>query len=67
MQAYLLGIGGSSIGSHVEDNVLERSGLRDLPVDTCTNTDGHCSGIYDEVADLTEEVILVGIPVTVEC
>lgn len=32
----LLSIRGSSIGSHVEDNVLERSGLQNLVVSICS-------------------------------
>lgn len=59
----LLGIGSSSVGAHVEDNVLEGSSLSDLPVDTGTCSNRHSRGVDDEVADLTEEVVLVRIPV----
>jgi hypothetical protein len=57
-----LGIGGSSIGAHIEDNVLQRSCLGNLPVNSCSYSDGHSRGIDDEVANLAEEVVLIGIP-----
>ena len=59
----LLSIGRPSVGSHVEDNVLKRSSLGNLPMDTSTSSDRHSCSIDDEVADLPEEVVLVRIPV----
>lgn len=49
--------------NHVELDVLEGSSLGDLPVDTGTNSLGHTSQINLEVANLTEEVVLVGEPI----
>ncbi|KAI6772738.1 hypothetical protein HG530_003696 [Fusarium avenaceum] len=48
---------------HLEDDVLERSGLGNLPVDTGSRTLGHTSKVNLEVTDLAEEVVLVGVPV----
>lgn len=58
----LLCIGSSSIGTHVEDNVLERSSLGNLPVNTGSDSNRHRSGVDDEVADLAKEVVLVRVP-----
>lgn len=54
---------GSGAGNHVEDNVLEGGGLGSLPVDTSTRGLRHGGQVDLEVADLTEEVVLVGEPV----
>ena len=59
----LLSVGSSSVGAHVEDNVLEGSCLSDLPVDTGTCSNRHSRGVDDEVANLAEEVVLVRVPV----
>jgi hypothetical protein len=59
----LLSICCSSVGAHVEDNVLKRSSLSNLPMDTSASSDRHSRGVDDEVADLTEEIVLVRIPV----
>jgi len=48
---------------HIELYVLQAGGLRDLPVDTSTYGCRHCSHIDDEVSDLAEEVVLVGVPI----
>ena len=53
---------GGRLGVHVELDVLERSGLGNLPVNTGTSI-AHTSKIDLEVSDLTEEVVLVGPPV----
>ena len=46
---------------HLENNVLQTGGLRNLPVDT---SGGLCSRDVDnKVTDLTVEVVLVGVPV----
>lgn len=58
-----LGEGVAAIGSHVENDVLETGGLGNLPVDTGTGSGGHRGQVDDEVADLAEEVVLVGEPV----
>lgn len=49
--------------NHLEDNVLERSSLGDLPVDTGTRSLGHAGEVDLEVSDLAEKVVLVGVPV----
>ena len=59
----LLSIGRPSVGSHIEYNVLKRSSLGNLPMDTSTSSDRHSRSVDDEVADLSEEVVLVRIPV----
>lgn len=48
---------------HLEDNVLKRGGLGNLPVDTGAGALGHTSEVDLEVANLAEEVVLVGVPV----
>lgn len=56
---------------HVEDQVLQRSCLRHLPMNTSGNQglvivgrgDGHLRQVKDEVPDLTEELVLVDVPV----
>jgi hypothetical protein len=58
-----LRVGGSSIGSHVEDDILERSGLSNLPMNTGPSSKWHCSQVENKVSDLTEEVVLISVPV----
>jgi hypothetical protein len=58
MLAYLLGIGCSPIASHVEHNILQTSSLSNLPMNTSASGDWHGSGVNDEIANLSEEVIL---------
>ena len=58
----LLSIGGSSIGAHIEDDILERSGLGNLPMNSSSYTNRHSSSINDEVADLAEEIVLIRVP-----
>lgn len=56
---------------HVKYEVLQRACLRDLPVDTSwykwliivVGARRHISQVKDEIANLTEELILVDIPV----
>jgi len=48
---------------HVEHDVLKTRSLSDLPVDTSTRSRWHSSQVDDEVPNLTEEVVLVGVPV----
>lgn len=48
---------------HLKTNVLETCGLRNLPMDTRTTCRRHGCQINDEVANLAEEVVLIGIPV----
>jgi hypothetical protein len=56
--AYLLGIGSSSIGSHVENDILQASSLSNLPMNASASGYWHSSGVNDEVANLPEEVVL---------
>jgi hypothetical protein len=58
----LLGVGGSSIGTHIKYDVLKRSSLGNLPMNTSTDSDRHRSGVDDEVADLTVEIVLISVP-----
>ena len=49
--------------THLEHDVHERRGLRDLPVDTRrARARGHVSEVDDKVAHASEEVVLVDIP-----
>lgn len=48
---------------HVEDDVLEARSLGDLPVDSSASGRRHSSQINDEVPNLTEEVVLIGVPI----
>ena len=53
----MAGIGGSA---HLEDDVHDRSRLRDLPVDSGGGRGrGRLSEVDDEVANAPEEVVLV--------
>ena len=54
---------GSRTGNHVEDDVLERGGLSDLPVNTGTSSLRHASKVNDKVTNLAEEVVLVSKPI----
>lgn len=63
MQSYLLCEGTSSVSPHVEDNILKRSSLSDLPMNTSSNIHRHSCEIDNEIADLAEEIILVGVPI----
>jgi hypothetical protein len=56
----LLVLAGVALG-HLKTDVLERGGLRDLPVNTSGSLGSR--NVNDEVADLTVEVVLVGEPV----
>jgi len=51
------------LGVHGELHVLQRCGLGDLPVNAGAGGFGHASEIDFEVANLAEEVVLVGPPV----
>jgi hypothetical protein len=62
--SYLLSVGSPSIRSHVEDDVLERCSLRNLPVNTSTGSYRHRSSVKNEVPDLAIEVVLVSVPVS---
>jgi hypothetical protein len=59
-----LNVGARAVGAHVEDDVLERGSLSNLPMDTSTSSDRHVRNVNNEVTDLTEEVVLVCVPVT---
>lgn len=59
----LLSVGSARVGVHVEDNVLKTSGLSNLPVDTSASLGTQVGDVNDEVANLTEKVVLVGVPV----
>lgn len=59
----LLGVGSTTVCAHVEDNVLQRGGLRNLPMDTGTSGVVHGGQVDLEVANLAEEVVLVDPPV----
>lgn len=59
----LLSVGSATVGAHVEDNVLQRGSLSDLPVDASTSGVVHGSEVDLEVANLTKEVVLVDPPV----
>lgn len=48
---------------HIELDVLQRRGLSDLPVDTSTGGVWHLREVNLKVADLAEEVVLIGPPV----
>lgn len=53
-------------GTHVDDNVLQTCSLGDLPVYSSArfvNASRHFCHIDDEVANLTEKVVLVDIPI----
>lgn len=54
----------ASVGSHVEDDVLERSRLGNLPMNTGSGIGGLGRGVEDEVTDLAVEVVLVRVPVS---
>ena len=59
----LLSVLGATILAHVEDDVLQARRLGNLPVETGAPVDGHLGEVDDEVANLTEEVVLVNPPV----
>jgi hypothetical protein len=59
----LLAILVATISSHVENNVLQTSCLCNLPMNTSADIHRHCGSINDEVSNLTEKVILIGIPI----
>lgn len=46
---------------HFEDNILQGCGLRDLPVNTICFV-LHIRHVYDEIAHLSVEVVLVSVP-----
>lgn len=48
---------------HVEDDILQRGGLSDLPVNASALSQGNLSQIEDEVTDLAIKVVLVCVPV----
>lgn len=47
---------------HLKHDVLQACCLSDLPVNASSGSGGHSSEIDNEVADLTEEVVGVGVP-----
>jgi hypothetical protein len=57
--AYLLRILSSSIASHIEYDILQTSSLSNLPMDTSPSCNWHSSGVKDEVANLSEKVVLI--------
>ncbi|CAG9998128.1 unnamed protein product [Clonostachys byssicola] len=59
----LLGVVLAAVLNHEELDVLERGGLGNLPVDTSTRGLGLGGDVNLEVANLSEEVVLVGEPV----
>ncbi|CAG9937310.1 unnamed protein product [Clonostachys rosea f. rosea IK726] len=59
----LLGVVLAAVLNHEELDVLERGGLGNLPVDTSTRGLGLGGDVDLEVANLSEEVVLVGEPV----
>lgn len=54
---------GTTVLTHVEDNIVQTGGLGDLPVDAGTLVEWHVLDVDDKVANLAEEVVLVGPPV----
>ncbi len=48
---------------HLEADVLQTSSLSDLPMDPGTCRSRKACQVNDEVSDLTEEVVLVGVPI----
>ena len=51
------------LGVHGELDVLQRGSLSDLPVNASTSTFGHACEVDLHIANLAEEVVLVGPPV----
>jgi hypothetical protein len=52
-------IRGSSIGSHVENDILQARSLRHLPVDPSASIERHSCCVKNEITDLAEEVVLL--------
>lgn len=55
-------LAGSAL-DHVELNVLQAGGLRNLPMNTSACRGRHSGHVDDKIPDLAVEVILVGVPI----
>lgn len=63
-------IGGALGDGHIEDKILQRGGLRGLPMQACWHQRlatvvggrGHVGEIEDKVANVTEELVLICVP-----
>lgn len=53
----------TSTSNHLEANVLQTGGLGNLPVNTRPRVRGQGGQVDDEVTNLPEEIVLIGVPI----